>query len=81
MATLLEEYGEKQDPLVKKSDLYFIKAQIVHEVKGAVEAVMHDKGSQNSCLQTEGLQNSQDSQKSCVRAEGLQIHKSHMCAS
>ena len=29
--------------------MYFVKAQIVHEVKCAVDAVMQDKRSQNSC--------------------------------
>ena len=56
------KHGERQEPLIKKSGVYSVEAQIVQEVKRAVEAVMQDKGSQNSCVRPEG------SQKSFVRA-------------
>ena len=38
---LFLKYGEGHEPLIKKSDMYFVKAQIVREVKGAVEAAAH----------------------------------------
>ena len=66
------KYGERHEPLIKKSGVYFVKAQIVHEVKGAVEAVMQDEGSQTPCMQAEELQMSQHSPKSCVRTRDLQ---------
>ena len=47
-ATLLE--ARRHDPLIKKSGVYFAKAQIFHQVKGAVEAVMQDEGSRRSCV-------------------------------
>ena len=50
--------GERQEPLIKKSGVHFVKAQVVHEVKGAVEAVMPDDNSQKSCVRAEGSQNS-----------------------
>ena len=40
------KYGERHEPLIKKSGVYFVKAQIVHDVKGAVEAVMRAEDSQ-----------------------------------
>ena len=60
------KHGERHEPLIKKSGVYFVQAQVVHEVKGVVEAVMHDKSQQISCVRAEG------SQKSCVRSGGLQ---------
>ena len=81
--------GERHEPLIKKSGVYFAKTQIRLEVKGAVEAVMQDEGSQKSCVRGEGLRKTcvraevlQNSQKNYVRkAEGfckiLNIHKSH----
>ena len=36
------KYGVKHEPLFKKSDVYFVKAEIIHQVEGAVEAVMQD---------------------------------------
>ena len=48
--------GERHAPLIKKSGVYSVKAQIVHEVKGTVD----------SCVRAE------DSQKSCVRVEDSQ---------
>ena len=50
------QYGEKHERLIKESGGYIVKAQIVHEVKGAVEAPMQDGGSQSSCVEAEGLQ-------------------------
>ena len=44
------KHGERHERLVKKSGVYFVKAQILHEVKGAVEVVLQDKGSQKSCV-------------------------------
>ena len=32
------KYGERHEHLIKKSGVYFVKAQTVHEVKGAVES-------------------------------------------
>ena len=65
--------------MIKKSGVYFDKAQIVRDVKGAVEAVMRAEGSQQSCVRAGGSQKSrvradglQNPPKSCVRVEGLQ---------
>ena len=71
------KYGERHELLIKRSAVYFVTAQIVHEVKGAVEAVMQDEGSQKSCVQAEGLQNSQNSHKPCVRPDDSQNPQSH----
>ena len=60
------KYGERQEPLIKKSGVYFAKAQIVHEVNGAVEAVIRAEDSQKPCVRAE------DSQNSYIRIEGLQ---------
>ena len=65
---LFLKHGERHEPLIKKSGVYFVKAQIVHEVNGAVEAVMQHTSQHMSCVRTDGLQNSH---KSCVSAEGL----------
>ena len=65
-ATLFLKHGERHEPLIKKSGVYFVKAQVVHEVKGAAEVVMHDKSQQISCIRAEGLQISR------VRAEQVQ---------
>ena len=46
------KYGERHEPLIKKGSV-FVKAQIVHEIKGAVETVMQDKGSQKTCVRAE----------------------------
>ena len=62
------KHGERHEPLVKKSGVYFVKAQILHEVKGAVEAVLQDKGSPKSCVRAEG------SQKSVV-GQGCQVRR------
>ena len=51
---------ERHEPLIKKSGVYIVKAQIVYE---AVEAVMQDEYSQMSRVQTEGLSTSQNSQR------------------
>ena len=56
----------RHEPLIKKRGVYFVKEQIIHEVEGAVAAVMQDKGSQNSCVRGEGLQ---QYQVSCVAFE------------
>ena len=55
--------GERHKPLIKKSGVYSVKAQIVHDVKGTVE----------SCAQAG------ESQNSCVRADAYELkkHKSH----
>ena len=73
------KHAERQEPLIKKSGVYFVEAQIVHEVMGAVEAVMQDQSQDNSCAQAEGSHLScvraeelQNSQISCARAEALQ---------
>ena len=34
------KYGERHKPWIKKSDVYCVMAQIVHEAKGAIEAVV-----------------------------------------
>ena len=44
------KHVERHEPLVKKSGVYFVKAQIVHGAKGAVEAVMQEKSQQHSCV-------------------------------
>ena len=59
------KYGDRREPLIEKSGVYFVKAQIVHEVKGAVGSCVRAGDSQNSCVRAE------DSQNSCVRVEGL----------
>ena len=41
------KHGERHEPLIKKRGVYFVKAQVVHEVKGAVGAVMQDKSQHN----------------------------------
>ena len=48
----LLKYGERHEPFIKKGGV-FVKAQIVHEVKGAVETVMQDERSQKSCVRAE----------------------------
>ena len=77
------KHAERQEPLIKKSGVYFVEAQIVHEVMGAVEAVMQDKSEDNSCARAEGSHMScvraealQNSQNSCARAEALQKFQS-----
>ena len=60
------KYGERQEPLIKKSGVYFAKAQIIHEVNSAVEAVIRAEDSQMSCVRAG------DSQNSNIRIEGLQ---------
>ena len=66
------KHGEKDEPYIKKSGVYFVKAQIVHEVKGAVEAVMQDKSQHTSYARAQRknhvheLNELQDSPTSCV---------------
>ena len=58
-------YGDRREPLIKKNGVYFVKAQIVHEVKGTIESRVRAGESQKSCVRTqeihvytvEGLQN------------------------
>ena len=73
------KHGERHEPLIKKSGVYFVKAKVVHEMKGAVGAVMQDKSQQHSQIRAEGFQNSQNarvrdagSQQSCVLVWGVQ---------
>ena len=53
---LARQPSERHEPLIKKSGMCFVQAQIVHEVKGAVEAVMQNEGSQKSCVRAEDSQ-------------------------
>ena len=73
------KYGDRREPLIKKNGVHFVKAHIVHKVKGTIE----------SCVRAEDSQNSQKScvrggefpkpcvrmQNSCVQVEGLQTLK------
>ena len=64
-------YGDRREPLIKKNGVYFVKAQIVHEVKVTTESCVRAGESPKSCVRT---------QNSCVQVEGLQKLKiSHVC--
>ena len=52
---LLLKSGERHGPLIRKSGVNFVRAQIAHEVKSCVRA----GESQNSCVQVGRLLNSQ----------------------
>ena len=56
--------GNERKPLIKKNGVYFVKAQIIHQVWGTIE----------SCVRAE------DAQKSFVRADGLQNADRHWSA-
>ena len=56
-------YGDRREPLIKKNGVYFVKAQIVHEVKVTTESCVRAGESPKSCVRT---------QNSCVQVEGLQ---------
>ena len=51
--------GERHEPLIRKSGVNFVRAQIAHEVKGTIESCVRAGGSQNSCVRVGRLLNSQ----------------------
>ena len=44
------KYGERHEPLIKKSGVYFVKVQIAHKVKGTVESRVLAEDSQKTCV-------------------------------
>ena len=70
------KHGERHEQLIKKSGAHIVKTQVVHEVKGAGEAVMQDKSQQRSCVRVEALQNSQSD---VYELKDCKILISHLC--
>ena len=64
------KYGDRREPPIKKNWVYFVKAQIVHKVKGTIESCVRAGDSQGSRVRAG------ESQKSCVRVDGWQKQKS-----
>ena len=64
-------FGDGHEPLIRRSGVYFVKAQTVN----AVETVTQDE-SEKSCVRAEDSQKwcvrAEDSQNRCVRAEDSQ---------
>ena len=62
------KYGEKHEPLLKTSGVYFVKAQIVHESQGYSRVMRTSSKLTKLCVRA------RDSQMSCARARD---HKTH----
>ena len=67
------KYGDKREHLIKKNGVYFVKAQIVHKVKGTIESCVRAEGSHKS--QTHAY--AQEIHK--IHAYEQEIHKDHAC--
>ena len=44
------KYGDRREPLIKKNGVYFVKAQIVHKIKGTIGSCVRAGDSQKSCV-------------------------------
>ena len=63
-------FGDGHEPLIRRSGVYFVKAQTVNTVEDVTrdrsqEQCVRADGSENSCVRADGLKNS------CRRADGL----------